>query len=90
MRLTQATDYIRNRPADLDTYTHAPSSRARQSADGRAHANELQEVLMERLENASAGPGFFKRLAGIAAPIAGIYGATMPGASKLVFPQQGG
>jgi hypothetical protein len=42
---------------------------------------------MERLENASAGPGFFERLTGIAAPIAGIYGASMPGASKLLFPQ---
>jgi hypothetical protein len=79
--LMQETDYIRNRPRSLDTYTQAPSSRARQSAD------ELQEVLMERLENASAGPGFFERLAGIAAPAAAIYGATMPGASKLLFQQ---
>ena len=52
MDLLQRTDYINNRPADLDTYTQAPSSRARKSAD------DLQEVLMERLENASAGPGF--------------------------------
>ena len=34
--------------------THAPSIAARQSAD------DLQEVLMERLENASAGSGFFE------------------------------
>jgi len=47
----------------------------------------LQEVLMERLENASAGPSFFERLAGIAAPAAAIYGATMPGASRMLFPQ---
>ena len=31
---------------------------------------------MERLANASAGPGFFERLARIAAPVAGIYGVT--------------
>ena len=43
-------------------------------------------LLMERLENAQAGPGFFERFAGIAAPIAGIYGASMPGGSKLLFP----
>lgn len=81
MRLMQETDYISKRPADLDTYTQAPSSRARKSAD------DLQEVLMERLENASAGPGFFERLAGIGGPIAGIYGATMPGASRMLLPQ---
>ena len=81
MDLLQRTDYINNRPANLDTYTTAPSSRARQSAD------DLQEVLMERLENASAGPGIFERIAGYAAPAATFYGATLPSASKLLFPQ---
>ena len=81
MDLLQRTDYINNRPANLDTYTTAPSSRARQSAD------DLQEVLMKRLENASAGPGIFERLAGYAAPAAAICGATLPGGSSMLFPQ---
>jgi len=42
---------------------------------------------MERLENASAGPGFFERLAGYATPAAAIYGAALPGGSNILFPQ---
>jgi hypothetical protein len=81
VELMQRTDYINNRPADMDTYTQGPSSRARKSAD------DLQEVLMERLADAQAGPGFFERLAGYAVPAAAMYGASMPGGSKLLFPQ---
>ena len=59
----------------------------RDETKARKSADDLQDVLMERLANAQAGPGFWERFAGIAAPVAGIYGATMPGASKLLFPQ---
>jgi hypothetical protein len=38
--------------ASLDTYTKAPSSKARKSAD------DLQDVLMKRIANAQAGRDF--------------------------------
>jgi hypothetical protein len=66
--LLQRADYLRNRPEGMDTYTSGPSSKVRKSAD------DLQNVLMERLENASAGPSFWERFNTIAAPAMGIYG----------------
>ena len=76
----QRTDNIATGES-LDTYMQAPSSKARKSAD------DLQDVLMERLANAQAGPGFWERFADIAAPAAAIYGASTPGASRVLFPQ---
>jgi len=37
--------------------------------------------------NAQAGSGFWECFAGTGAPAAAIYGASIPGGSKLLFPQ---
>jgi hypothetical protein len=77
LKLLRRTEAIQNSqdfkaPSGGSGYGFGPKAA---TAPVRQSADDLQRVLMEWLENASAGPSFWERFATIGAPVAGIYGA---------------